>query len=205
MDPITMSAVIAGGAQLAGGLLSNATNWISSNRQMKFQEGEADSTYQRTTKDMIKAGINPGLLYSKGASMDPSPIGSAAVMQNPAAGIGSASQFAALANLKKQGELLDAQKHKTDTESSYVSMQELMSRLQVPREVLLSDFYRDHPNWGLGMLLAREIGPAVGSVSQLANTFANLRKVPGASRIVDSMIDPQSGVIKGQTQRDITY
>ena len=82
-------ALIAAGAQLAGGAMSsrgqrktNEMNKQMAREQMAFQERMSSTAYQRSTKDLEKAGLNRILAIGGPAS---SPGGASAVMQNAAA------------------------------------------------------------------------------------------------------------------------
>lgn len=55
-------------------------------QQMDFQREMSSTAYQRATQDMIKAGLNPGLMYGSGAAAS-TPQGASAEMQDPLAGI----------------------------------------------------------------------------------------------------------------------
>lgn len=70
---------------------TNEQNVMLAREQMAFQERMSSTAYQRATKDMRAAGINPILAYSQGGAS--SPGGSMATVSNPVvAGMGSASQ-----------------------------------------------------------------------------------------------------------------
>jgi len=51
---------------------ANAQNMDIANKQMHFQRRMSNSSYQRATKDMIAAGLNPMLAYSQGGASTPS-------------------------------------------------------------------------------------------------------------------------------------
>jgi len=105
-------AAVAGGLDIIGGLLGNSaqkaanrTNVQLTREQMAFQERMSNTAWQRGTRDMLAAGINPMLAVSQGPAG--SPGGSAAQVQPVdamARGIGSAAakamQIAQLQNLQ---------------------------------------------------------------------------------------------------------
>lgn len=96
MDPVTMSAIIAGGSSIFGGILGNKANAKQAaknrnfeneqaERQMAFQREMATTEYQRAVKDMRLAGINPILAAKTGGNSSPSGAsgsGSSAHMEN---------------------------------------------------------------------------------------------------------------------------
>lgn len=70
---------------------TNETNVMLAREQMAFQERMSNTSYQRATKDMQAAGLNPMLAVSQGGASSPS--GSLAQVQNPVvAGMSSANQ-----------------------------------------------------------------------------------------------------------------
>jgi len=72
---------------------TNEQNIMLAREQMAFQERMSSTAYQRATKDMRAAGVNPMLALSQGGASSPS--GSMATVQSPVvAGMGSAQQSA---------------------------------------------------------------------------------------------------------------
>lgn len=111
------AAIGAGIGQAAGDIWKNYQN----NKNLNWQERMAATAYQRSTKDMIAAGLNPMLLSSNAPASAPS----ASATQSVGDGIGSAIGTAAsVANTRKQteiqdlqGDLIEAQKQKTQEET----------------------------------------------------------------------------------------
>ena len=142
-------ALIAAGAELAGGAMSsrgqrktNEMNKQMAREQMAFQERMSSTAYQRSTKDLEKAGLNRILAIGGPAS---SPGGASAVMQNAAApmaeglkgAVGSAlaakTALQNLENMKDQGALIRSQIGKTIQETTNASSKDVL--MQVPKAI----------------------------------------------------------------------
>lgn len=93
-----MWGLLTAGANLLGNFLgyegqkdTNRTNIQLGREQMDFQERMSNTAYQRATKDMQAAGLNPMLAYSQGGAS--APVGSMPQVQNAASHlVGSAGQ-----------------------------------------------------------------------------------------------------------------
>ena len=93
-----LSSLVSGGLGLIGGIMNNnananqasVANQFSAQQakdQMDFQKEMSNTSYQRGTADMEKAGLNPMLAYSQGGASVPTgamAVGQQAQMQNVA-------------------------------------------------------------------------------------------------------------------------
>ena len=154
---------------------------------MAFQERMSSTAYQRSTKDLEKAGLNRILAIGGPAS---SPGGASAVMQNAAApmaegvkgatssAVAAATQIQQLKNLKVTESAIRAQVEKTLAETALTSSKDILT--QVPK--LASETIMDTAEPLLkpvGKTL-RETGSSVGI--KAAKMFGQLKEDKAETR-----------------------
>ncbi len=79
-----LGGLFGGAVSSAGGIYAARTNLKIAKQNRRFQEKMSSTAYQRSMKDMRKAGLNPILAYKQGGAS--SPGGSALAVQNPLSG-----------------------------------------------------------------------------------------------------------------------
>lgn len=117
------SAAIGGLASIFGANKQNAANAKQAALNRQFQERMSSTSHQREVKDLRAAGLNPILSASKGAS---TPGGAQAQMQNTMEQ--AANSAANLVHIKKQVELLDAQRQKVQNEADIINPNAMLQR-----------------------------------------------------------------------------
>ena len=104
-----LSALMGGLFSLAGTGLQSWSQSEEAEKQRDWQEYMASTAYQRTMKDMRKAGLNPILAYSQG-STGAGPGAAATSMPNMLEGLGASAQEAM--RLEEELKVMDTQSYK---------------------------------------------------------------------------------------------
>jgi hypothetical protein len=111
--------LISGGLSLAGGLLTNSANAANTQAQEAFQEDMSNTAYQRATKDMEAAGLNPILAYSQGGASTPmggTPVVNNVLGQAANSGFDAFSSMIGAANTQASTNLTNTQQGKASLE-----------------------------------------------------------------------------------------
>lgn len=124
MDPATAAALISGGVDLLGGLFGSSATKKANKANIKLQKDNqswlkmmSDTSYQRSTQDMIAAGLNPMLGFTQGGASTP---GSSAATVEPNMAMSRATSSAAMKAMQvAQLELTTQQARKAAAEADY--------------------------------------------------------------------------------------
>lgn len=107
-----VGSAIAAGLNFIGSQDTNAQSAQNAANQMAFQRDMSNTAYQRATRDMQAAGLNPMLAYSQGGAS--TPIGAMPQVQNALgnaanSGVAAAQAVAQVKNLQESNTLIKAQ------------------------------------------------------------------------------------------------
>lgn len=141
-------------------------------KQMQFQQGMSDTSYQRAMLDMQRAGLNPILAYKQGGASTPG----GAMARSPDIGRGAlqgASAMASLQNIKQQNSNLNAQEALTKQQALRLNLENSAYSQLSPNMRLL--YMSQNPALaGVSMT-----GKAFSKVAPVAKSFFN--RLPSAS------------------------
>lgn len=104
MDPLSLSALIAGGASLGGGIISGISSWLGGEKQSQSVRDTnamtlemSNTAHQREVADLRKAGLNPLLSAKGGGASTPTfqaPTQSGQGISKAGESVGNAMQMA---------------------------------------------------------------------------------------------------------------
>lgn len=112
------SPLISGASSYIGQQGANEMNRQIANDQMTFQRDMSNTSYQRATKDLMNAGLNPMLAYSQGGAS--SPGGASARMEDaatPAINSALAAKNYKLAEARNKAEIDNMEETNTNIKS----------------------------------------------------------------------------------------
>lgn len=159
MDPATVAAAASFGSgllQYAGQRDANQQSGKLALLNMKFQQKMSSTAYQRATKDMMNAGLNPALMYGRGGPASTASGSGGSFSSTTEAGVSSAMQALMV---RKNLELLDKQIEKTSAEGRSAQAQSQMAWLDERMKSAQYGFYftpEGHPKGALAELLRSE-------------------------------------------------
>jgi len=187
---------LAGGAMsLAGTMLQNKAAKKAAGRQMAFQEHMAGTRYQRTMKDMRKAGLNPMLAYKQGgggvpggASYTPANIGAAAALgasQGTSSAVAATRQKADLRILAQQERVAQQHAYKLYQETQNIRMAGTAFAAAEAKAAIDRDYWNTPEGAAVRRWQLRTEGGTIGAAVSSAKALKSLvgaKKGLGTSR-----------------------
>lgn len=175
----SVAGALTGG--ILGGIQSSKNTKRSqemSREQMNFQERMSNTAYQRATKDMEKAGLNPALAYSQGPASAPS----GAMGQVDSSGVGAISQSANSAASKIfQNKLLnstvDLKKEQVNTAAA-TAKQIKSNTEKIKAETNL--IKKTEPQKSLGSELIKKGSSVLKQIQEMQGNSARVKKMRDA-------------------------
>ncbi|WNK14596.1 MAG: DNA pilot protein [Microvirus sp.] len=108
-----LGTLLGGVLSSGGSIIANAQQQHMMHEQMRWQENMANTSYQRQSKDLMAAGLNPILALTKGGAETPSV--NQPSLQNPLSGLGAGVSGAAAMKL-------DQQRYETEKETALANI-----------------------------------------------------------------------------------
>lgn len=123
IDDTAIATAAAAAASYAGQSSANSQNKDIWRKQQDWSEMMSSTAYQRAVADMKKAGLNPALMYSKGAGAASTPGSSIGAPMQDSVGKGASTAL--------QAKLLQAQLAKNEADIKEVNSRTDLNRAQI--------------------------------------------------------------------------
>ena len=155
IDDAAAATLLVGGLGYLGQQDTNSANQGNAQAQMDFQERMSNTAYQRQTKDMEAAGLNPMLAYMKGGGAS-TPSGAMATYQSPVSG---AAQAATSAQIPSNIRSTQATAKQTGAQTEYLEgVQTDLTKAQIAQvDVAVNKLKVELENMPRGFTMGRSV------------------------------------------------